>query len=423
MTYHTDDSKERTDSNRGWTLLDIDELVDEYWETVAPALEADGLDPSTDRPSHQWLSKNGFRGLVYALRTYHNRSFGEFWAHDLDLEQPQSYDWELDDDQTVELLEAFLDSRRSRGDLSESSIETLRYRLGRYVRAYAAENGSDDLLTPIAPESEVPIHRATDAAWAAFDRVDDQLQPTTMRRIHEAVDSWYTHLVRRKRAAANPVAGLEDEYGWNRGAGTESISNPSLESDHVKSLYRAATTPEEALLVVALCGWGLRSSEVAALHRSQLVLDAEDIPYVRFSERKNGPGEVSILFGEAVAQDRVIELSEQEAWTGYLFPSTRSNSGHITRQTVLNRFDSLVERADIPQEIKGQKPVPQMARRFWYDAYAATQDRLFDEIEEIAEEQGSASPTVVMQNYLSSARRRALRRDAMRSELSAAFDV
>lgn len=423
MTQHTNDSSRTPSAKRSWTLLDLDELVDEYWETVGPALEADGMDPATDRPSHQWLSENGFRGLVYALRTYHDRSFGEFWAEDLGLEQPAGYDWGINHDQTVELLEAYLDSRESRGELSASSIDTLRYRLGRYVRAYAAENGSGDLLTSISPESEIPLHQATDAAWGAFDRLDSQLQSRTMRRIHEAVDSWYAHLVRRKRAAANPVAGLEQEYNWSRRTGSESDSNPSLEPEHVKSLYSATSSPEETLLIVALGGWGLRSSEVAALHRSQLVFDVDDVPYVRFTERKNGPGEVSILFGETVAQDRIIALSERDAWNGYLFPSNRSNTGHITRQTVLNRFDSLVERARLPSEIGGLKPVPQMARRFWYDAYAATQNQLFEQVQEIAEEQGSASPAVVIQDYLSSSRRRALRRDAMRSQLAAAFDA
>jgi integrase len=409
-----------------WTLLDLDELVDVYWHTVAPAMREDGFDPEVDRPTHAWLSANGFRGLVYALREYHDRSFGEFWADDLGLDrEPGGYDWGIDHEATVALLEAYIESRRERGELSDSSADTLRYRIAKYVRAYRAVNDADDLLGPVAPDSDAPAYEATDAAWAAFDRLDDELAPRTMRRVHEAVDDWYAHLFRRKRAAVNPVAGLEDEYRWSRRAtgSDEQPSNPALDPAHVRALYDAASTPSERLLVVALCGWGLRSSEVASLHRSQLVLDPpnDDVPYVDFEERKNGPGEVSILYGRDAAAERLAELGVRDEWNGYLFPSARSASGHRTRQTILTWFDDVAARAGLPDEIAGEKPVPQMGRRFWYDAFSATQEAILAEVGEIAEEQGSASAEVVLREYLSPARRRELRRAYMRDRLASAF--
>ncbi|WP_142860843.1 site-specific integrase [Salinigranum halophilum] len=417
----------RPGADVAWTMLELDELAAAYWDVVAPAMHADGLDPETERPSHEWLSAHGFRGLVYALREYHGRTFGEFWADDLGLEETDTgYAWGLDHEQTISLLEGYLDSRRERGNLSESSGDTLRYRLAKYVRAYRAANDTDDLLTPVARESDVPAYEATDAAWSAFDTLDAELAPRTMRRIHEAVDAWYAHLVRRQRASVNPVAGLDDEYRWSRRANTSESSpaNPALDSSHVNALYKAAETPAERLLVVALCAWGLRSGEVAALHRSQLVLDppAEAVPYVSFETRKNGPGEVSILYGREAAAERLGELGEREEWNGYLFPSERSTTGHRTRQTLLNRFDDLADRAALPDEIAGQKPVPQMGRRFWYDSYSATQEAILADIGEIAAEQGSASASVVLQEYLTTERRRALRREHMRERLAAAFE-
>ena len=62
-----------------------------------------------------------------------------------------------------------------------------------------------------------------------------------------------------------------------------------------------------------------------------------------------------------------------------------------------------------------------MGRRFWYDAYPATQKVLLAEVGEIAEEQGSASAEVVLQEYLSPERRRRLRREYMRERLAEAF--
>jgi hypothetical protein len=146
-----------------------------------------------------------------------------------------------------------------------------------------------------------------------------------------------------------------------------------------------------------------------------------DVPYVDFEKRKNGPGEVSILYGRDAATDRLAELSERERWNGHLFPSARSTSGHRTRQTILTHFDELAGRAGLPSEIDGNKPVPQMGRRFWYDAYSATQEAILAEVGEIAKEQGSASAEVVLQEYLSPERRRQLRRKYMRERLATAF--
>jgi integrase len=390
-------------------------------------MRADGLDPETDRPTHEWLSANGFRGLIYALRESHDRTFGEFWAGDLGLDADDGYDWGTDHGPTIDLLEAYVTSRHDRGGLRDSSADTLRYRLGRYVRAYRSVNGSADLLGPVARGADVPAHEATDAAWAAFDRLDDALAPRTMRRIHGVVDDWYAHLISRKRAAVNPVTGLDDEYRWTRrvdGAGGDP-ANPALDPAQVRALYGTATTPDERLLIVALCAWGLRSGEVAALHRSQLALDPADadVPYVQFRTRKNGPGRVSILYGRETLERRLAELGDTASWNGYLFPSSRSASGHRTRQTICNRFTDLAGRTDLPGDADGEALVPQMARRFWYDAYSATQEAILEEVGEIAAEQGSASPEVVLRDYLSPDRRRRLRREYMRERLAAVFSA
>jgi len=42
-----------------WPQLGREELVDAYWEVVAPELSADGADPETDRPTYGWLRNAG----------------------------------------------------------------------------------------------------------------------------------------------------------------------------------------------------------------------------------------------------------------------------------------------------------------------------------------------------------------------------
>lgn len=401
-----------------WTLLDRDGLVDAYWDAVAPAMRADGLDPDTEQPTYEWLNDHGFRRFIYTLQEHHNSTVTEFCRRDLGLE-PRGFDWEIDDGATVDALERYIDRQQQRKSWSESTVEAHRSRLARYVRAYATVNEADDLLSPVARESDVPAHEAVDACWATFDALDDAVARETLRRIYITVSDWYTTLVSRREAALNPTDGLD--YNWS-GDEDATTSNPPLEADHVAALFDATADSRERLLVIALCGWGLRSGEVAALHIDQLVLDG-DAPRIEFESRKNGPGSVALIYGQDVAETRVAELTGND-WTGYLFPSQRSASGHRTGGTIRNWFDELATRAAIPDDIGGRKPVPQMARRFWYDRYSSTVEELVEhQIQEVAQEQGSASASVVWDDYLSEDRRRELRREFMREKLASAFTV
>lgn len=408
-----------------WTLLDREELVDAYWVVVAPVMEADGLDPGREKPTHSWLRDHDFRPLLYALRKYHGSTFGDFWSADLGLEPEESgYDWATEHKRTIEALKSFLTSRRERKGLADSSIDTLRYRLNRYVRAYREENGTDDLVTAVARDGDVPAYKAVDECWAAFDRLHDDLDGgQTKRRIHLAVSNWYAHLVRRKWAAVNPADGLDEEFDWSMTANGDT-DTPCLSTEHVRSLYQAADGQEDRLLILALCAWGLRPNEVARLHTRQFVLDVSvnEIPYIGFEERKNGPGEVSLLYGQEVLEDRLAELSERDDWEGYLFPSPHASGGPISRWTVWNRVSQLADRASLPSEIAGASPAPKMGRRFWYDAYSSSLDIVLESLDEIAAEQGSSSAEVVLQNYLSDTRARQLRREYMRKQLRTAFE-
>ncbi|WP_129113782.1 tyrosine-type recombinase/integrase [Halegenticoccus tardaugens] len=417
-------SSERAD-DVSWTLLDREGLIDAYWTVVAPTLEADGYDPELDKPTYGWLRDHDLRPLLYALREHHDKTFAQFWTEDLGLEtNERRYEWATGDERTIEALRSLLASRRERKGLAESSIDTLRYRLNRYVRAYRDENGTDDLLTPVARDSDTPAHEAVDACWAAFDRLHADLDgERTKRRIHLAVSNWYAHLVRRKWATVNPADGLDDEFDWSTPAGGDEDSDtPCLSGEHVRALYRAADGRVERLLVLALCAWGLRPNEVARLHARQFVLDVSggDVPYIRFRGRKNGPGEVSLLYGREELERRLDACGDD--WNGYLFPSPHASRDHISRWTVWNRFGRLAERAGLPDKIDGVSPAPKMGRRFWYDAYSSSLDVVLGSLSEIAAEQGSSSAEVVLQNYLSDSRARQLRRKYMRERLADAFE-
>jgi site-specific recombinase XerD len=407
-----------------WTTCSLEDFTELYWDEIAPCLEAAGIDSTSEKPTHQWFRDHGARAYLAALRRQHDRSFGEFWTNDLGLgDDDEGYTWATTDEQTIDALERFLDRRQSRYSLAKSSVETLRTRLNLYVRAYREANGTDDLLTPIQRDGNAPAYEAVDACYAAFDWLNEEADQTysaqTLQRVRRIVDAWYQHLVGRRVAAMNPASGLYDEFKWE----LEESSTPALSADHIRLLMQVTTTPREQLLVVALAGWGLRASEVAALHVSQFNRDVadDDVPYIAFENRKNGPGEVSVLFGLDVLDARIDELAGEETWTGYVFPSPQGETPQVTRDTIRNWFQTLAVEADLPERIDGERPSPQLCRRFWYDTYTAVLEGVLEGVEEIAAEQGSSDPQVVMQNYLSDSRSRRVRREFMREQLTEAF--
>jgi len=73
----------RTGDDVPWSLLTEKQLADAYDAVVEPALRREDRDPATDRPSYEWLSANGFRGLTYTLSTYHDTTFTDFWRDNL----------------------------------------------------------------------------------------------------------------------------------------------------------------------------------------------------------------------------------------------------------------------------------------------------------------------------------------------------
>jgi hypothetical protein len=125
-----------------------------------------------------------------------------------------------------------------------------------------------------------------------------------------------------------------------------------------------------------------------------------------------------VLFGVDILKQRIVDLDEQ-GWGGYLFPSERSSTGHITSQTVSNRFKCLAEDAGVT--VEGDAPTAKMGRRFWYTTYNEAVKQMMEGLDGIAADQGSSSAEIVSQNYLSEAEKRRYRRESMRDELNEVF--
>jgi len=120
-------------------------------------------------------------------------------------------------------------------------------------------------------------------------------------------------------------------------------------------------------------------------------------------------------------QTHVSKLDE----TGLVQWDQEAGTVSATAETgpAVDALDDLADTAGVPEEIDGVARKPHMGRRFWYDAYSRTTEDLLAHVQDIADEQGSASAKVVFEDYLTDERKRELRREFMREKLSAAFDT
>lgn len=407
-----------------WSQQSLAELEEMYWDEIAPAMRRAGLSPSEERPSYEWLADNGFSGLAYALREHHDLTLTEFFEDEIGLADPSADagPWENATDLSVQGFESFLKRLRTRagpdGDgLAPSTVRAHRSRLTTYVRTYHDLHGPGIVDRAADPEAE---REEYERVLTVLDELVETLGTTNAAiKYLDTIDRWYDHLDSSHYLAHDPSNATEQYDDLQR----SDPDNEALDASQVRAIYREAqardSDVEYELLVIATCAWGLRRNEVARLRYTQFVLDAGD-PRIEFEERKNGPGSVTLLYGTDVLDARLDVLTETDDWNGYLFPSKRSQTGHIHENTVTKRFRSLADAAGV--SVAGETPTPQYGRRFWYTAYVEAVNDLGEMLDDVVAEQGSQSADVARRNYMADETERKLRRQAMRERLAEAFE-
>lgn len=407
-----------------WSALDLEDLVERFEEEIVPDWRAETEDTERTVPTTHWLDAEGYGGLRYALREHHDLTYTGFLedavCFEPDGDDPRGSGGEnhlagtsIRDESTRTALESYFRRREERELLAESTLASRRSRWARWLETYRDVHGTDALVPAASDRSDEAAERQR--CRRVLDVVAADLGTDASRLTYLSdVRAVYSWLDAEGFTAFNPLSGAEREYGWER----PDPDNPALSPAQVGKLHEAAETPGERLLVVGLAGWGLRPSELASLHVRQLALDGDDA-HIAFDERKNGPGTVALLYGQDAVEARIDEVAAGDDWMGYLFPSASSASGHVVPDTIRARFRELAERGDV--QVAGETPTPKMGRRFWYSAYTEASAEVLEEIEHVAEEQGSSSAEVVRENYLSEGRRRQLRRRRMRERLGEAF--
>lgn len=410
-------------------MTGLDQCEAFYWAEIAPAMQADDRDPDTETPTYRWLNSK-YPGFVKHLKRTFDLSPGDFYDQrdippDADDESPFAF---VAHDPTRTAIEAYLEELLDLRGRAESTVATRRSILRQYLLTYQQVHDTTDLLSPLLDVSEqsAEMDRVADT-FDVLRRQDDALTTLASKQKYALdVRQFYQHQVVFGEAEYNPTTALEKRFGWDT---TPDWDNPALkesgDKSQVTALFRAADSDQDRFIIIGTCGWGLRPSEVAGLHvsqlpnRDELTFDAD--PYIEFSEddRKNGEGTVSLLTGLSLLRDRLDELATREDWNGYLLPSASAEAGHIASETVRRRFTTLADRAGVT--VEGETPTPSYGRRFWYTTYVDAIEQVAEQVDVAAEEQGSDDPQVVIQNYLSEEERRRRRRKLMRETLEGLF--
>lgn len=419
----------RDDGTPRWSAMDLDDLVT-WFETelrneLIGARDVD-IDSDTDHPPYRWMNSH-YPGFIKRLQREFDLSPGDFYREHIGIADGDEYDWGVDDDSTEQLLSQYVNELREQRGHPPTTWRPIRSRLAKYAMVYARVNGDSTLISGLRSEDQRP--EEIQSAFDAFCVLDGVLgTPGSKLKYLSDVRRWYNWLIDTGYATYNPVQRFKRRLGLE----DPEYDNPALDVDGVQRLAQVASDDRERILVVGLAGWGLRPSELASLRAGQLVINPgaktdvsettdDDHPYIEFGEgeRKNGPGTVSMLSGQDLLTRRLDDLATDEAWNGYLFPSSQSKDGHISADTLRRWFATLVERANI--RVRGNRPTPKYLRRFWYTLYGRAARAVAERYEIAADAQGSESAAVVIENYLSESARRTEIREEMKEELAGVF--
>lgn len=401
--------------------MSLEDLEEFYWDEIGPQLRRENRSPDQDYPRYQWLVEHGYGGLQRALRRDHNLTLKEFFTDELGVvdaveNDADGYDWGITHKRTIEALEAHLREGEYE-QLAESTLKSRRAHLKKFVQTYESLHGSSDVISPLQSVDQ-KLEETERVRTVAKYLMSELGSERSAHSYLTDVQLWYRdHLLEYEGAVFDPTRKLTNPLD------PPEPENAALTAAQVRNLFTTAEDDSERMLVLGLAGWGLRRDEVAALHVSQIQLDVDEdtdeVPFISFESRKNGPSSVSLLYGLETLRNRIAALEDSGGWNGYLFPSGSASTGHIAGTTVWRRVQQLGERAGIL--IDGEPPKPHQARRFWFREYQQAHSDLLDLAEEIGKEQGSDDPGTIVTNYWSEAERRHHRRRFMRERLAGAF--
>lgn len=385
------------------SLQQIGEEVLAKWQTQHP-------NSPRDYPAVRWLTENGYSHLRWILREKHDMGTPEFFILLTSAGGSDEYEWNIDDVATIERANAYIDDQIECRNWVPSTARTNRSRLNDVLRRFSEEYGDDEIIALAndpAVQSDVYLAFKQVGKSLREDLISDDSAHHHLRAAHR----FFEWLDRSGRIAYDPMENIEDEFRWDW-----DTEPTALTDDQVRRLWIVAETDEEQMLVIGYCVWGLRTKELPAIHVDQFDLNPRD-PKVVFGERarKNGQGEVSLLFGLDALASLLDKRARQPDWNGYLYPSPEKDQSSLSGKQMRERFKTLCSKAGV--KIDGDPATPKQGRSFYYNIMADAETDLLEFAAQVAQEQGAVDATSVRDYYLTPERRRRYRRVFFRQRI------
>ncbi|SEW00708.1 hypothetical protein [Halobacterium jilantaiense] len=401
MTHRSDDDPDDTDEYRNWThnLESLQEIGDDIlhdWRNQKPK-------SPRDYPAVRWLNDNGYSHLRWVLREKHDMGTREFFVLLTSAGGQEGYQWHIENVATISLAKNYLDDRVECREWQNSTKQTNRSRLNDVLRRFAEKYGDSDIIAH-ANNPSLQTDLYTTFKVIVKDLREELGSKESAFKQLRAAHRFFEWLERSGRIEYDPMENLEDEFKWDWDA-----EPTPLNDEQVAQLWITAETDEERMLVIGYCVWGVRTRELPAIHADQFQFDQQN-PVVNFEEeqRKNGQGEVSLLFGLETLATLLDKRARQPDWNGYLFPSPKADREFLCAKQAREKFKDLCRRADVT--IDGDVATPKHGRSAYYNVLADAETELLEMIAQIAEEQGSKDLKSVRDYYLTEERRDRYRR-------------
>jgi len=408
MANSPDDDENTSGGYQDWSH-DLDSLQ-EIGKEALKKWRTENLQSPRDYPGVRWLADNGYSNIRWILREKHEMGTPEFFILITSAGGSDGYEWNINDVATIERANAYLDDRVECRGWSESTMRTQRSRINQSLGRFRDEYGDDGMIA-IANDLKLETE-----VYEAFKQVIKNLRKelASDHSVHHyvrAVHRFFEWLGRSNRIAYDPMEDIEDEFRWDL-----SSDSTALTAEQVSQLWICAESDEDRMLVVGYCIWGVRTKELPRIHVNQIHLDGE-VPYIEFeeSDRKNGQGQVSLIFGLDTLTNLLEERTEQPSWDGYLFPSSKPDRSYLGPGQARQRFKNLCQKAGV--KIDDDLATPKHGRTFYYNILADAETDLLEAAEKIAEEQGAKDARAVRDFYLTAEKRARYRRVFFRQRI------
>lgn len=317
-----------------------------------------GYDPDI-KPSHRWLSSNGFSGIQNVARRK-GMTVDELLIEEVGFEKP-SYEYQIEDDRTRSHVKTFIDDESDDyGRYSETTVKSIKSHFKKIAKASRQARGTDDLVA-IAEKPKSVAYRLLKKVLSELETMIGVGIINYARTLSEFI----SHLdqVGAIDIDKNPVKLIVDRKGYTAYPDRPDVGDiPDPEEIH---LAYSKADPMLTAGIVLTAGSGSRPTHVVSKTADDINLDPAD-PHVKVKrENKTGPTNRALMGGIEFMENYIEAVStEQTSDSIYIFPSDKGQKPHMSYGNFLEKFKRHCRKLELTDS-DGDPYTPKLFKSFY----------------------------------------------------------